>query len=126
LARRVSAHDGKIRGTLHTFVRDAGRNDETVSRFRVHRDSHGPAELEDSRSTEDAEDLMGCAVVVVEVVDTVAPRTAPVIPQEKPLEGGSHVADYFFQRLRVDEQGERAVREAAVVREHGVENFPQT
>ena len=66
---------------------------------------------------------MGSAVVVMEIVDAVAPRIAPVILQEKLLESGSHVAGHFFQRLLIDERGKRAVRETAVVREYGVEYF---
>jgi hypothetical protein len=111
LARRIGADDQEIRRGGETAMTRAGRQEDDVACADEDLASAFAAEEKTRRASDKAEDFVSGGVIVVEVIDTVAPLRWPPVTFEERFAGGGGIGAAAVEHTAVEQN-----REAFVVR----------
>ena len=116
---RIGADDEKARARGDALVAGARRQRDDIAGRDLEIAALSAAEPQGGVANRDAEHLMGGRVVVMEGEDAPAPAPPPIVLGEFPLEGARRILFVRLDRAAIEDRGQTAVRNAAVILEEG-------
>jgi len=124
LTWRIGAYNAKVVAGAQSLVSYASGDDETITGLNIQREPLPSAELNRRATTIDQQCLVGCAVIVMETIDTIAPRAAPATTVDRLLAESIRICPEHSKNAWIDEEGQPAiVKKDAIVCQNVADNL---